>query len=232
MPVSVRVPPQQATSSPISVPMRARRFLGLTHHAVHGEHALDERPALAHGPGDGGGGGDIDHHAARVHRQSARGNAAAGEHLDELLFAALRVLGAHRADVHVRPRGLLQALGGVGLVVLHADEHLPRADDLRGDAQTVHHRVRVFEHHAMIGAQKRLALRAVEDDGVDRLVLGRRELDVRGKRRPAQADDARLADGCEQQRGVVRAGDAFVLDPFVEAVVFQNDRGSRAGPRR
>ena len=100
---------------------------------------------------------------------------------------------------------------------------------LRGKAQAVHDGVRLLHHHAVVGAQKGLALRAVEDDGVDGLVLGRGELDVRGERRPAHADHARLAHGLQELfRGGVAAdgGDGGI--PFVQAVVFQNDRGHAA----
>ena len=113
------------------------------------------------------------------------------------------------------PRGLLQARGGVGLVVLHADEQRLGADDPRRQAQAVQHGVRLLQHHAVVGAEEGLALRAVEDDRVDGLVLGRRELDVGGERRPAHADHARRAHGLEELCGIVRVlGPGRWTDPI------------------
>ena len=83
----------------------------------------------------------------------------------------------------------------------------------------------LLHHYPVVRAQKRLALRAVEEHRVDGLVLRRRELHVRRERRTAQADDACLADGPQQPGRVVHIPYRRQRRvPLIQAVVPDNHR--------
>ena len=98
-------------------------------------------------------------------------------------------LDEHHLDV-VAGHGA-QRLGGVGLVVLDGDDD-PRGADPGGDVPRAgDDPLGRLEHDAVVAREERLALAAVDDDGVDGRGLGRRELDRRGERRAPHADESR-----------------------------------------
>ena len=89
---------------------------------------------------------------------------------------------------------------GLGLVLLDADGGALRLQDLQDDAQAADDALGRFAHQAVVGRDVGLALRAVDDDGVDLAEAGG-ELDGRGKARAAHAGDAGLADDGDEVLG-------------------------------
>ena len=79
----------------------------------------------------------------------------------------------------------------------------------------------------MVGGEVRLALRAVEQEIVDLLILGRRELDVRREGRAAHADDAGIGqnahDVLRSVGGDVAVGRHAAFVPLILKVVFNDD---------
>ena len=71
--------------------------------------------------------------------------------------------------VNVRHLGL-QQLDRVGFVVLDHNKALLGAYGLEDRFQAVDHVVRELQKHSVVGGQERLALAAVQENGVDRLV--------------------------------------------------------------
>ena len=117
----------------------------------------------------------------------------------------------------------------VHLVVLHTDMRFL-------DVQRKHHQVDtvddfrgLFQHQAMVSRQVRFALRAVDDELLNRLALRGRNLDLRGERRAAHADDAGFADdGLQFLRGQrFRMLRRMQFHPVVLEVILDDDGGHR-----
>ena len=70
--------------------------------------------------------------------------------------------------VSVQPRRLKRG-NGVGLVGLDGANHLPGADGPGDQTRTGHNPLGILEHQSVVGGDKRLALDAVDENGVDGL---------------------------------------------------------------
>ena len=176
---------------------------------------------------DGDAGSDILAEHADIRRQATTGHLFTGEDLDQLPFAAGGVLG--RKDLqHEWTLADCRAYGcnRFGLVVLDADQHLLRLDQVREDLDAGHQFGRLFAHQQVVSGDVGLALGAVDDQRADR--LGRRwaELHSGGEAGAAEAADAGLANQFEQGRAleftVIRL--RMEVDPFVFTIAVDDDR--------
>jgi len=195
--------------------------------AGQGGDARDQRLAEEHGVVDGDAGSDVLAEHADIRRQAATGNLFSGENLDQLLFAAGRILG--REDLQregALADGSPHCGDRFGLVVLDADQYLLRLNQVREYLDPRDQLGRLFTHQQVIGGDVGLALGAIDDQRADR--LGRRgaELHGGGEAGAAEAADAGLANQLEQgwalEFTVIRL--RMQVDPFVFAIVVDDDR--------
>ena len=162
-----------------------------------------------------------------IRRQAATGHFLAGQNLDQLLFAAGGVLGRKHHHLHgFIANCLAHGSDGLGLVVLDANQHLNRLEDVHENLDTRHHFRRLVAHGGIVCGDIRLALGAIDDQGMNLLFGTRLELDCRRKPRAAQAIDAGHADDLEQWRRIELAvvGNWLQVGPLVLAIAFQGDR--------
>ena len=177
---------------------------------------------------DGDGGVDVEHGAADVRGKTSRGHLLAGDGLAELLFAALRVAAAQRLDHDgslLLGDDLVEGLDAVFLVVLHADDDLAHAEHLGEVAAAADDLSGALKHRAMVAGDVGLALRTVDDDGID-LADAAGDLRVRGERCAAHTDDTGLLDHFDhflhaQRVGVGRSMD-FLAQVVLEVIVDDN----------
>ena len=175
---------------------------------------------------DGHAGADVLAEHADVGRQAAAGHFAAGENLDQLLLATGGVLGGEDFQVVAAPaEGRAHGGDGRGFVVFDADQHRVRLKQLHQDVDAADQRVGLFAHQQIVGADVRLALGAVDDQGVNLLLRAGGEFDRRGETGAAETADAGLADFFQQRGGVqlaiVRAG--LQGGPLLQAIAVEDD---------
>ncbi|MCY1398729.1 hypothetical protein D9M71_137660 [compost metagenome] len=178
-------------------------------------------------------GGDVDAERADIRRQAAGRDFAAGENLDQLALAAGGVLGRNRPQLE-RPLadGGLHRGDGFRLVVLDADQHLFRLQDVDEHLDAGDQFGGAFAHQHVVGADVGLALGAVDDQGVDIVLGARGQLGGGGETGAAEPGDAGLADALQQLwcalSAVVDAGLQWC--PFLAAVAVDDDgRRRQAG---
>ncbi|MNF59481.1 hypothetical protein D3C84_410730 [compost metagenome] len=204
--------------------------------AGEGGDARDQRFAEHHRVVDGFAGADVLAEDADIRRQAAAGYFDAGEDLDQLLLAARGVFGREDPQlIAALAQGRAQCGYGFGLVVLDADQHLVRLDQLGEDVDAGDQLFGALAHQQIVGGDVGLALGAVDHQGMDLLGRPGVELDRRGEAGAAQAADPGLADHLQQvavwQMAVVRAG--CQLAPLIQAVAVDDDgRGEHAGDMR
>jgi hypothetical protein len=108
---------------------------------------------------------------------------------------------------------------GFGLVVLDADQHLPRRQQVAKDGNAADDFLGTLAHQDVIAAHVGLALGAVDDQFFHGHAGGSRELGVTRKNRPTEADDAgvtkRLADLLGRQAAVI---ERRALHPLVATI--------------
>ncbi|MCY1532733.1 hypothetical protein D9M68_680210 [compost metagenome] len=160
---------------------------------------------------DGFAGADVLAEDADIRRQAAAGYFDAGEDLDQLLLAARGVFGRKDPQlIAALAQGRAQCGYGFGLVVLDADQHLVRLDQLGEDVDAGDQLFGALAHQQIVGGDIGFALGAVDHQGMDLLGRPGVELDRRGEAGAAQAADPGLADHLQQvavwQMAVVRAG--------------------------
>ena len=92
----------------------------------------------------------------------------------ELLFTALGVLGFQRrnAELGIFFAGLAHGFHGVGLIVLDADHHPFNASTFWMMRAPEIILIRMLQHQPVVGRQVRLALRAVEHQGIHLFASG------------------------------------------------------------
>ena len=162
--------------------------------AGYRDYALHNRPAGRNCVAQRRRGRYIHDYAPRVHGQLARGHLPPGHGLNELLFAALRVLDHERLYDKRRVGDCLNhRLNCIGLVFLNRDYAVCRARYAHCVFKPVHNGRTVFQHHAVVTGQKRLALRSVQYYIIDRLFCGRTQFYRGRERRAAQPDDTLFA---------------------------------------
>ena len=146
------------------------------------------------------------HDHSDIHGKSARGHLPSENRVYQLLLRALRVLDLKRddSDPGVRGYGRLHGLDGVRLVRLYAYEAPLAAKSPHNEMEAPHDIGRPLQHQPVVGRQPGLTLGAVQDDSVYGLGVRRRELDVSGKGRSAEADDAGIADDVNELPGLER----------------------------
>ncbi len=195
--------------------------------ASEGGDARDQRLAEQHGVMDGNAGADVLAEHADIRWQTTAGHLFASEDLDQLLFAAGGVLG--RKDLEhegALTDGRAHRGDGFGLVVLDADQHVLRLDQVREDLDTCYQLGGFFTHQQIVGGDVRLALGAVDDQRADR--LGRRgaELYCGGETRATQTIDTGLANQFEQRAALelLVIGLRMQINPFVLAIAVDDDR--------
>ena len=120
---------------------------------------------------------------------------------------------------------LLRARCRFFLVVLHADDDLAHAEHLGEVAAAADDLSGALKHRAMVAGDVGLALRAVDDDGID-LADAAGDLRVRGERCAAHTDDTGLLDHFDhflhaQRVGVGRSMD-FLAQVVLEVIVDDN----------
>ncbi|MNZ80454.1 hypothetical protein D3C78_990870 [compost metagenome] len=194
--------------------------------AGQGGDPRNQRAALQYGIGYGHCGADIHTERADIRWQAAARHFAAGEDLDQLALAAGGVFGRHRTQLE-RPLayGLLQGGDGFRLVVLDADQHLFRLQDVHEDFDALQQFHRALAHQHVVGADVGLAFDAIDDQRVDIVLGARGQLGGGGETGAAEPGDAGLADAFEQRRY------AFVAEvfaglqrrPFLAAVAVDDD---------
>ena len=218
--------------------------------AGHGDDALDGRQALVRGAVDAVGGERVEHGAADLRGQPAGRHLAAGDRLDQGFLSALRVLALERDDLdaHVLRAVEVQHVHREFFVQLDAEIRLVHLAGPHDELDALQQLPRVLDHRAVVGGDVRLALGAVDDDGVD-LAPAARDLERGRERRAAHADDAGLADDARDQLGIgqrllgrggdgIRRGVLEVVfdddgrDHIAEVVEPRLDRGDAAGHGR
>ncbi len=195
--------------------------------AGEGGDSRDQRLAEQHRVMDGNAGADVLAEHADVRRQATAGHLFTREDLDQLLLAAGGVLG--RKDLEhegALPDGGAHRGDGLGFVVLDADQHVLRLDQVREDFDTRHQFGGFLAHQQIVGGDVRLALGTVDDQRADALCRWRGQLDCRRKACTAEAADTSLTNQLEQrrtlQRTIIEVG--LELDPAVLAIAIDDDR--------
>ena len=154
-------------------------------------------PAVA---GDVGKRRAVEHDRAHVQRELALGDDLADGIVDQHLFAALRVQRLERTDLHavLVLRQLPVQLDAAGLVVLNGENHAAYLQKVLHETRALHQLLRPVEHRARVRGDIRLALRAVDDHGLDLLQILNGQLDDRREACAAEADHAAFAHGVQK----------------------------------
>ena len=163
------------------------------------------------------------------------GNLAAGEGLDELLFAALRIASGHgdHSDSLVASSadGIDQCIDGVGLVVFNPDQATLGIQRMQHDLHAIEDVVRAFAHQGLIAGNVRLALGAIDDQRVDDTRPGV-ELDKAGECRATQAHHARLTNTIARCGGIHRQPVGGCVGLLRVLPVWLDHDAGRRQPRR
>ena len=178
------------------------------------------------------GGADIEALHGVVGAELAVGNLDAGEHADELLFAARGIERGHRLDAHRIIHALRRGAhggDGFGLVVLDADHELACANEAEQDARARQDAVGALAHQAIVAGDPGFAFGAVEDQGVHARALA--ELHMAGEGGAAQTDQAAVAQPGQRRVATGALGiERGVFHPALLAIGFDDD-AARLQPR-
>ncbi len=175
---------------------------------------------------DGDAGADVLAEHADIGRQAAAGNLFAGEDLDQLLFATGGVLGGEDLEhIGALANGGAHGGDGFGLVVLDADQHLLRLDQVFEYLDARHQLRRLLAHQQVIGGDIGLAFGAVDDQRANRLRGWRGQLHRGGEAGTAEAVDTSLTDDVQQigRRQLAVIGVRLQFDPLVPAIAVDDD---------
>ena len=182
----------------------ALQVLGLDHAgAGHGDHLADNGHTGVNGLIDGAGGVQVEDAAACVGRQLAGGNLTAGDGLAQLFFSALGVTGVQHLHHHGGLQlvdGLVQHVGRVLLVGLHADVHMLHTEALGQQGGALDDLLGPLQHGAVVAGDVGLALGGVDDDIVHLAEAGA-DLHVGGEGCAALAHDTGVLDDLHQLLG-------------------------------
>ncbi|MPM32106.1 hypothetical protein SDC9_78665 [bioreactor metagenome] len=198
--------------------------------AGDGNHLGHHRQPLGDGPVDGAGGVDVEHGAADGGGQSSRRDLLAGNGLAELLFTALGVTavqGFHHHGGMLLGNDLVHGVNSVALVVFHTDDDLIHAKHFGQINRASDDFLGALQHGAMVACDVGLALRAVDDHGVD-LADTAGNLHMGGEGCAAHADNASFLDDLHHLFDGECIGVRGSLDLFAQLVfhvVFDHDGG-------
>ena len=201
----------------------------------NGDDAGNQGTAKDDGIANGVGRTGVETLHAVVGRTLAMRHFDAGEHPDELLRATGRVAGRNDDDLNLcippLPDGGLHGGNGLGLVVFDADQSPPGLEYFPHDGYSLDDASGAFAHLEIVAGDVRLALRAIDDQGVEFAVLARIQLGVAWENRAAQADNARIAQviARDGRRGIAVV-EGYAPDPaFFEIRLDDNAQGRQAG---
>ena len=193
--------------------------------ALDRDDALDERHAgreVFRGLYEGG---DVDDDDAERSQTLSRADHLAGGVVEQHLLGALGIDAVKRHDLD---RGIVcealgQLLDGVGLVLLDADDILLGLQELLEQGDALFDQIAVLEHDAVVAGDEGLALRAVDENGLDMALLGGGELGPHGEGRTAETHDAAFAHALEEAVKIGRLGDLEIGALFHFAVALDAD---------
>jgi hypothetical protein len=115
------------------------------------------------------------------------------------------------------------------LVVLDADQHAARRQHVAHDGGALEDRLGAFAHQHVVAGDEGFAFGTVEHQGIEPPLLAGVELQVAGKHRAAETDDAGVAQVVARLVGVGAEVEGLAFDPFVAAVRF-DDHAQRRKP--
>ncbi|MCY1433542.1 hypothetical protein D9M71_495730 [compost metagenome] len=128
---------------------------------------------------------------------------------------------------------MLQGGDGFRLVVLDADQHLFRLQDVHEDFDALQQFHRALAHQHVVGADVGLAFDAIDDQRVDIVLGARGQLGGGGEAGAAKPGDTGLADAFEQRWRAFATEVLAELQrrPFIVAVAVDHDgrRGQARG---
>ena len=188
-------------------------------------HALGQRLAVNHRAFHRIGGADVLHQHADIRRASAVRDLLAGENLRQLFCAARRVLGRDNAQANIvtaRQHGA-QHRDGLRFIVFDTNQHFPRLQNVRQDADAFHHLSGAILHQTIVGGDIRLALGGVDNQRLD-VIATAAQLDAGREARAAQPGDAELMNTLDKRFAALAAviAPAVTFNPAVFAVGFND----------
>ena len=209
----------------------ALQVVGLIAHgaAGNGEDTLDAGHAFVAGAVDGVSRLGADDVAADAGRQAAGLDLTVRDGLDLHLLSALRVLDVLRHDLHAVLRGVFgqEQIDGVLLVLLDAVVSLVEAGRDARQLDALEQLLGVVLHGQVVAVEVRLALCAVDDEGID-FAKAAADLERGREHGAAVTDDTGLADAVKDGFGILhllgRQGREIRAGGVLE-VIFDHDRG-------
>ena len=182
---------------------------------------------MGDGAPGGVGGGDVETLDAEVSGTLGRWHFLAGQDTDQLLGATGRVERRHLDDLEGFAERLdcgTHGIGGFRLVVLDADQHLFRLQQVAENADAADDLVGAFAHQQVVAGDEGLALGTVDHQFVHWHRFRCRQLAVGRENRATEADHARLLQALAHLfrcQGTVI--DGFAGNPFILAIRFDDD---------
>ena len=193
--------------------------------AIDRDNALDERHAGREVFRSLDKRGDVDDDDAQACQTLSRADDLAGGVVEQHLLGALGIDAVKRHDldrgVVLEARG--QLLDGVGLVLFDADDILLGLQELLEQGDPLFDQIAAFEHDAVVAGDEWLALRAVNENGVDVALLRGGELGPHGEGRAAESHHAAFAHALEELVEVGRLRDLQIRAFFHLAVALDAD---------
>ena len=174
--------------------------------AVNGDDAVDERHAGIHELGDLGKRRDVDDDNAERCKTLTGVNDLAERVIKDHLLRALRIGARQLNDAHrgVVGKKLLHRGNGVRLVVFNGENKVVGLDVFPEELDTAADILAVVKHHAVVARDVRLALRTVDEHGLDVVAQRRVKLPVNGERRAAETDNAALVQILHERGEILR----------------------------
>ena len=200
--------------------------------AADGDYPADQRLLIPNRLMHRVGRAHVMHQHADIRSPSASRHFEAGEIADHLLVPAHGVQRWQDRHGHLGSPGSdrpAHGLDGIQLVVFDANDGLLTLQASHHDANSVDDGFGPFLHQPVVAGQVRLALAAIDDQGLDLPLPTKIEFHPRGKRRAAHPDDTRRADARADFLGRERERVDFLdaLTPLIQSVRFQQNRGCR-----
>ena len=198
--------------------------------AVHCDALFHQRHTVFNILGHLGQGSDVDNNHVQLRKTLALGHHLAGGVIEQHLLCTLGIDALQGHDVHgaVACKYAAHLLNGVGLVLLNADNELLGLQILSQQLHALDDIAAVFHHGAVVAGDVGLALRAVDQNGLNGVAAYRVQLRPQRKCCSAQTYDAAFLHCGEEAVQIVdlRRDDVGVLLHLAVAL----DADGKTGP--
>lgn len=188
-------------------------------------HALGQRLAVDHRALHGVRGADVLHQHADIRRASAVRHLLTGKDLRQLFSTARGVLGRDDAQADIVATGQhgAQHRDSLRFIVFDTDQHFPRLQNVRQDADAFHHLGGAVLHQTIVSGNVRFAFGGVDNQRLN-IIATAAQLDACREACAAEAGNAELMNTFDECFAALAAviAPAITVDPAVFTVGFNN----------